>query len=69
MFDCMYTLSLPAPYTYLTLPYLLYPTLRIDGVYVLWIDPALFSLSSFSSLSLCLPTWKTKLSENFRMEY
>lgn len=34
MFDCMYTLFLPAPYTYLTLPYLLH---SIDRVCVLWI--------------------------------
>lgn len=34
MFDCMYTLFLPAPYTYLALPYLLH---SIDGVCVLWI--------------------------------
>lgn len=44
MFDCMYTLFLPSLYTYLRLPYLLH---SIDGVCVLWIDPALF-LSPFS---------------------
>jgi len=48
MFDCMYTLFLPVPYTYLTLLYLLYSTLLYRWS-VCVMDPAIF-LSPF----LCL---------------